>query len=72
MATHPKMKGQVIAQFNGFTIYGDLKKAKRTGKDRVWICIRQDDRGKYRVSESLSYARSVDIQFEATEIPSPR
>ncbi len=71
MATHPKLKGKIVAQFDGFTIYRHEKRAKRTGKDRIWISIRQEDPSRFRVSESLSYLRSVDIQFEATE-PSPR
>ena len=64
---HPKMTGKVLAKFCGLTIYGKLKKAKRTGKDRLWIQIRQAEPKQYRVAESLSYMRSVDIQFEETE-----
>jgi len=43
-----------------------------SGTDRIWLNIRQDNPTKYRVSESLSYMRSVDIQFEATDDSSPR
>jgi len=40
-----------------------VKKAKRTGKDQIWIQIRQSDPKKSRVRESLSYARAADIEF---------
>ncbi len=61
---HPKMTGKVLAKFRGLTIYGKLQKAKSTGKDRVLIQIRQAEPKQYRVASSLSYMRSVDIQFE--------
>src|SRR5438094_306350 len=64
---HPKMRGEVIAEFHGLTIYGLLRRAKKSGRDRVWIQIRQNLPKRYRVSESLSYMRSVDIQFESTD-----
>jgi hypothetical protein len=57
------MSGQKLAEFHGLTIYGKLKKAKREGKDRIWIQIRQEAHKPFRVYETLSYARSVDIQF---------
>jgi len=60
---HPKISGKKLAEFYGLTIYGNLKKAKRHGKDRIWIQIRQGAHKPLRVSECLSYARSVDIQF---------
>jgi hypothetical protein len=60
---HPKISGKKLAEFCGLTIYGKLKKAKRDGKDRVWIQIRQEAHKPLRVSTCLSYARSVDIQF---------
>ena len=64
---HPKISGTILAEFKGLTIYGKLKKAKRSGRDRIWIQIRQGEPKRYRVSESLSYMRSVDIQFEETD-----
>jgi hypothetical protein len=66
MATkHPKVEAEIIGEFHGLTIYGKLQIAKRDGRDRVWIQIRQNELKVYRVAESLSYARSADIQFEA-------
>lgn len=59
-----KVKGHVLAEYEGLTISVLPQKAKRAGKDRLWIQIRQNsDTKKWRISESLSYARSVDIQF---------
>ena len=64
---NPKIKGEKLAEFHGLTVYGRLKKAKRHGKDRIWIQIRQDEPKKYRVAESLSYMRSLDVQFEEVD-----
>jgi hypothetical protein len=68
---HPKVHASLIGKYRGLTIYGNLQKAKRTGKDRLWIQIRQDQTKPWRVAASLSYARAVDIQFEK-DSPSPR
>ena len=68
--TNTKIDAEIIAQFHGFTIYGKLQPAKREGRDRVLIQIRQNNDVKvYRVAESLTYARSADIQFEAHSLP---
>jgi hypothetical protein len=64
---NPKIKGEKLAEFHGLTVYGRLKKAKLHGKDRIWIQIRQGEPKKYRVAESLSYMRSLDVQFEEVE-----
>jgi hypothetical protein len=58
-----KVSGQRLCDFHGLEIFGTLIKAKRTGKDQLWIQIRQTNPKKYRVRESLSYARAVDIEF---------
>jgi hypothetical protein len=60
---HPKVGGKKLAEFNNLVIYGSFKRAKRDGKDRVWIQIRQGATKPLRVSTCLAYARSVDIQF---------
>ena len=44
MARHPKMKGQVIAEFHDLTIYGNLKRQNVVAKDRVWTNIRHPSR----------------------------
>jgi hypothetical protein len=59
-----KITAPVIAKFNGLTIYGKLRKAKRDGKNRISIHIRQADPKRFRVCRSLAYARAVDLQFE--------
>ena len=59
-----KVKGQVVAEYEGLTISVLLQKAKRTGKDRLWVQVRQNsDVKRWRVAASLSYARSADIEF---------
>jgi len=68
---HPKVEAEVIGEFHCLTIYGRLQLAKRGGKDRLWIQIRQSDSKTYRVAESLCYARSADIQFEADSPAKP-
>jgi hypothetical protein len=65
LGKHPKVGGTVIGTFSGLTIYGNVKKAKTSkGHDRLWIQIRQDDPKEWRLSTSLSYRRSLDVQFE--------
>jgi hypothetical protein len=65
---HPKVGGVVIGKFAGFTVYGHVSKAKTAmGHDRLWIQIRQDDPKQWRLTTSLSYRRSLDVQFERGE-----
>ncbi len=59
-----KISGELIGEFAGLRIYGLLNKAKKRGKDRLWIHIRQDDPKAWRIAASLSYANSIDIRFE--------
>ncbi len=63
---HPKIKGQLLAEFHGLQVYGSFRAAKKDGKNRVWLQVRQSSPKRYRVAESLSYMRSADIQFEET------
>ncbi len=59
-----KISGELIGEFNGLRIYGRVSKAKRRGKDRLWIHIRQDDPKTWRIAATLSYANSLDVRFE--------
>ncbi len=59
-----KISGELIGEFNGLRIYGRVSKAKRRGKDRLWIHIRQDDPKAWRIAATLSYANSLDVRFE--------
>ncbi len=59
-----KITAPVIAKFKGLTIYGKLRKAKKEGKNRISIHIRQADPKRFRICRSLAYARAVDLQFE--------
>ena len=63
-AKNPKITGQPIGTFNGFTVYAKLQKAKREGKDRIWFQIRQDDPKEWHTSICLSYPRALDVQFQ--------
>jgi hypothetical protein len=59
-----KVKGLIVAEHDGITISVLPQKAKRTGRDRLWVQIRQNGKTKkWRVASSLSYARSADIEF---------
>jgi hypothetical protein len=59
-----KITDPVILKFNGLTIYGSFKKAKREGRNRISIHIRQAAPKRFRVSRPLAWARAVDVQFE--------
>jgi hypothetical protein len=59
-----KISGELIGTFNGLRIYGKLSKAKKKGKDRLWLHVRQADGKKWRIAATLSYANSIDIRFE--------
>jgi hypothetical protein len=54
---------QVFGEF-GLKITVDHRLAKRGGKNRFWLHVRQDDAKKWRTAKTLSYERSVDILFE--------
>jgi len=58
-----KISGTKLTTFHGLDIYGEFTPPKRGGKATIWIQIRQDKPKRFRVRESLSYARSVDIEF---------
>ena len=58
-----KIAGKPLCSFHGLDISGLFKPEKRGGKDTVWIQIRQNKPKKFRVRESLAYARAVDIEF---------
>lgn len=61
-----KVKGQVVAEYEGLTISVLLQKAKRAGKDRLWVQIRQNSKKKrWSMYESLNYPYGVDVQFVA-------
>ena len=65
-----KVKGRVIGDVDGLRITCRLLPAKRHGRDRIWIQIRQNGtKKKWRVSTCLAYARSLDVQF--MDMPEP-
>jgi len=62
---HPKIKAKPIGKFEGFTVYAILQKAKRSGRDRIWFQIRQDDPKAYRSAICLNYPHGLDVQFQS-------
>ncbi len=60
-----KISGELIGTFNGLRIYGRLSRAKKKGKDRLWIHIRQDNPKEWRIAATLSYENSIDIRLES-------
>ena len=66
MADKPnKIVGSKLCEFEGLEIYGKLLTAKRTGRDRVWIQIRQSKPKRWHVSTTLSFAQALDVQFQS-------
>jgi hypothetical protein len=59
-----KVTGRILGEVQGIEVTANIQRAKRSGKDRVWFQIRQRGPKRWRVSETLSYARAVDVQFE--------
>ncbi len=53
-----------VTEIEGLTIYKCVKKAKRNGKDRIWIGIRQEESKEWRVSKTLCFAYGIDVSFE--------
>ena len=59
-----KVGGKILAVVDGLTISVKRKDAKRAGKNRLWVQIRQKNKPKkWRVSTCLAYARGLDLQF---------
>jgi hypothetical protein len=59
-----KVGGRMLAEFDNLTITASPLRAKREGRNRLWLQIRQNNKPKkWRVSTALIYARSADIQF---------
>ena len=60
-----KIKGERVAEVNGIEITVLREPAKTSrGKNRLWIQIRQQKPPRYRVYQSLAYAKAVDLYFE--------
>lgn len=69
---HPKVRTPRRLTFEGLVIYGELKVAKKIGKDRILIQIRQTDPKQYHIAQCLSYGRGIDIVFEDESTPQQR
>ncbi len=66
-----KISGELIGTFSGVRIYGRISRAKKGGKDRLWIHLRQDDPKEWRIAATLRYANSLDVRFEGGAKPKP-
>ena len=61
----PKPKGQLISTVDGLEIYVNKSLSKTgTGKDRIWVSVRQVKPKKWRVAASLCYVNAFDVRFE--------
>jgi hypothetical protein len=60
-----KVTGRKIHEIEGIEIYVTQRPAKRSGRDRIWIQIRQKKQDKpWRMGTALAYSRAADIEFE--------
>lgn len=59
-----KIKGELIAEIKSLKIYAVFKKPKKSGKERIWINIRQDKPKKWKTTSTLSYVNGLDVKFE--------
>ena len=61
----PKVKDTKVQEVEGVEIYVNQRPAKRSGRDRIWIHMRQSQDGKpWRLGAVLAYSRAADIRFE--------
>jgi hypothetical protein len=60
----PKIRGNPVFVYEGLEIYISDQPAKREGRDRLWISIRQKEPKAWRVTGNLSYTQAVDVRFE--------
>ena len=60
----PKVTGTRIHEVEGIDIYVVHNPAKRKGRDRIWIQIRQRGNKPWRMGAALAYSRAADIRFE--------
>jgi hypothetical protein len=61
----PKPTGSPIKTVDGLEIYVTEGPSKTgTGKDRIWVSVRQAKPKKWRVAASLCYVNAFDVRFE--------
>jgi len=59
-----KISGKKITSVDGLGIYINHIKPKKSGKERLWISVRQEEPKRWRVAATLSYVNAVDVRFE--------
>jgi hypothetical protein len=65
----PKVEGTKVYEIEGIEIYVNPHPAKRQGRDRIWIHIRQKENGKpWHVAATLAYSHAADIRFERQKV----
>ncbi len=57
-----KITGTPDFEKYGLKFYVRLHSAKKQGKDRIWISIRQDNK-EWTTTKTLSYQKAIDILF---------
>jgi len=61
----PRPTGSPIKTVDGLEIYINEQRSKTgTGKDRIWVSVRQAGTKKWRVAASLCYVNAFDVRFE--------
>lgn len=62
MSKIPKRASRVHVQ-DGLEIFVEPKKAKRNGKDHIWVHIRQAGKKEWSIYSTQSYHQGASINF---------
>lgn len=57
-----------IASYKGIKVFVSDQPAKSTGKDRIYISIRQNEPKKWKIFASLCYVHAADIRLEKATV----
>jgi hypothetical protein len=60
----PKVKGEPVLRVEGLEIYVNHFPAKREGRDRVWVQVRQKQPKSWPMAATLAYPHGIDVRFE--------
>ncbi len=60
----PRPTGEPTLKIKGLKIWVKHHPAKRNGKDRIWVQVRQDEPKEWRMAASLCYVNGFDIRLE--------
>jgi hypothetical protein len=59
-----KSQGKPVFEVEGLQIIISQIPAKREGRDRIWIQIRQGNEKPWRMAATLAYPHALDVRFE--------